>query len=76
VVAVTFEKDVSAASGLVEGLWWIATGTADTLTGGYFESSPERAMQRGVQPELSTTIAGAPPAPTEDRCGRTLVAAK
>ena len=66
----------SAAAGLVEGLWWMGTGTADTLTGGYFALAPERAVERSVKPELSTAIAGTPPAPTEDPCGRTLVAAK
>lgn len=67
---------VSAAAGLVEGLWWVGTGTADLLTGGYFNIAPERATDRSVQPELSTVIARTPPAPTEDRCGRTVVAAK
>jgi hypothetical protein len=67
---------VAAAGGVVEGLWWIGTGLADTLTGGYFEITPERALDRSVRPELSPVITGAPKAPTEDRCGRPLAAAK
>jgi hypothetical protein len=67
---------VSAAAGLVEGLWWVGTGAADLLTGGYFHIAPERATDFDMQPELSTVISGAAPAPTEDPCGRALVAAK
>lgn len=67
---------VSAAAGVFEGIWWAVTGVADLLTGGYFEIAPERATQRSVQPELSEVIAGTPPTPTEDRCGRPLAAAK
>jgi hypothetical protein len=68
------ETAMSAAAGMVESIWWICTGTADTLTGGYFSLAPERATQISVQPELSTVISGKPP--TEpDRCGRAVVAA-
>lgn len=67
---------VGAAAGLVEGVWWVGTGLADTLTGGYFEITPEGALDRSVRPELSTVIAGSAPAPTEDRCGRSLAASK
>ena len=67
---------VSGAAGVVEGVWWAGTGVADVLTGGYFEIAPERATQRSVQPELSAVIAGTPPTPTEDRCGRPLAAGK
>jgi hypothetical protein len=49
---------------------------ADTLTGGYFELTPERVLDRSVRPQLSTVITGSTPAPTEDRCGRILTAAK
>jgi hypothetical protein len=66
----------SAVFGVFEGTWWALTGMADLLTGGYFEISPERATQRSVEPTLSEAIAGTPLPPTEDRCGRTLVAAK
>ena len=67
---------VSAAAGTVEGVWWIGTGLADTLTGGYFEFTPERALDRSVQPQLSSAVSASPPEPAEDRCGRPLVAAK
>ena len=67
---------VSGAFGMLEGAWWVVTGAADTLTGGYFEIAPERATTFGVTPELSQAFAGAPPTPTEDHCGRALVPAK
>jgi hypothetical protein len=66
---------VSGAVGLVEGLWWVCTGTADTLTGGYFDLSPPAASDRSVRPELSAALAAAPP-PAEDRCGRPIDGAK
>jgi hypothetical protein len=66
----------SAVFGVFEGGWWAITGVADLLTGGYFEIAPERATQRSMEPELSEAIAGTPPPPTEDRCGRPLVTAK
>jgi hypothetical protein len=58
--------------GGVEGAWWITTGLADTLTGGYFAIAPERATHLGVQPEIPLVIADAAsaPMPTEDRYGR------
>ena len=67
---------VSGAAGLVEGLWWICTGVGDTLTGGYFELTPEAALDFSLRPEVSPVIAGSPPAPTEDHCGRPLTAAQ
>lgn len=67
---------VAGAAGAVEGIWWVGTGLADTLTGGYFELTPEDALDRSVRPELSTAIAASAPAPTEDRCGRPLAATK
>jgi hypothetical protein len=67
---------VSGAVGLVEGLWWVGTGLGDTLTGGYFDISPQVAQDRSVRPELSVAIAPAPPAPAVDPCGRPLAAAK
>ena len=66
----------SAGAGAFEGLWWVTTGVADLLTGGYFHIAPEHATEISLQPELSTVIAGPPPPPTEDRCGRAVVAAK
>jgi hypothetical protein len=30
----------SGAGGAVEGIWWVGTGVADTLTGGYFAIAP------------------------------------
>lgn len=64
----------SGAAGLLEGTWWITTGLADTLTGGYFGLSPEPATELSIAPQVSTMIAdaGPPPPPTTDRCGRPL----
>ena len=66
----------SGAAGLLEGTWWVVTGVADTVTGGYFGASPEAATELSIQPQVSTMIADAAPtpAPTEDRCGRPLPA--
>ena len=65
----------SAGAGVFEGVWWVGTGAADTLTGGFFHLAPEPATQLSVQPELSTVISDKPP-PAEDHCGRAAVAAK
>jgi hypothetical protein len=67
---------VSGAFGLVESVWWICTGVGDTLSGGYFELTPEAALNCSLQPELSAAIAGPAPAQTEDHCGRPLAATK
>jgi hypothetical protein len=66
----------SGAAGLLEGTWWITTGVADTLTGGYFQAAPEQATQLSVRPQVSSMIADAAPTPppTTDRCGRPLAA--
>lgn len=65
---------VSGAAGVVEGVWWIGTGLADTLTGGYFAIAPEPATELSLRPQVSTIVADAGPVPTPatDRCGRTL----
>jgi hypothetical protein len=65
----------SGALGAFEGVWWVCTGAADLLTGGYFELAPKEAVQLSVQPELSSAMTGPRPAPTEDPCGRPLNAA-
>jgi hypothetical protein len=66
---------VSGAGGMVEGLWWIGTGVADTLTGGYFALAPEPATHLSLAPHVSRVIADAAPPPKEDHCGRPLGAA-
>ena len=65
---------VSGAAGALEGVWWIATGLADTVTGGYFDISSENATTLSLRPEVSSLIADASPTPTptHDRCGRPL----
>jgi len=65
---------VSGAAGVFESVWWIATGLADTVTGGYFTIAPEAATQLSIRPEVSPVIAdaGPAPAPTQDNCGRPL----
>lgn len=66
----------SGAFGIVESAWWIGTGLADTVTGGYFAISPERATELSIAPDVPTVIADATPAtPPTDRCGRPLAAA-
>ena len=67
---------VSGAAGVYQGVWWMGAGVADLLTGGYFEIAPQQATKRSVEPVVSEVIAGRPPAPTEDPCGRPLAAAK
>jgi hypothetical protein len=67
---------VSGAVGMVEGAWWVGTGVADTLTGGYFGISPEVAEDRSVRPQQSAALAPSPPEPAVDHCGRPLDAAK
>lgn len=65
---------ICTAAGTLESVWWIGTGLADTLSGGYFGIAPERATQLSVQPELPRIIGDAEPTPTPttDRCGRAL----
>jgi hypothetical protein len=64
----------SGAAGLLEGTWWITTGLADTVTGGYFQAAPEQATELSLSPQVSSMIADAAPTPTptSDRCGRPL----
>lgn len=66
----------SGAAGLLEATWWITTGVADTVTGGYFQAAPEEATELGISPQVSSMIADADPTPTPttDRCGRPLPA--
>jgi hypothetical protein len=66
----------SGAAGLLEGTWWMTTGIADTVTGGYFQVAPEEATELSIEPQVSSMIADkAPsPTPTTDRCGRPLPA--
>jgi hypothetical protein len=61
----------SGAWGVIESVWWTATGLADTLTGGYFALAPEEATQLSIHPEASRVLTDAGPAPT-DQCGRPL----
>lgn len=61
----------SGAFGVVEAAWWIGTGVADTVTGGYFAISPERATELSLAPDVPIVIADAAPATAAtDRCGR------
>lgn len=64
----------SGAAGILEGTWWMTTGIADTVTGGYFQLAPQEATQLSVEPQVSSMIADAGPAPkpTTDPCGRPL----
>ena len=66
----------SAAAATLEGVWWMSTGLADTVTGGALGLSPEEATALSVEPHVSRMLADAPtkPTPTTDRCGRPLAA--
>ena len=66
----------SGAAGMLEGVWWMSTGLADTLTGGAFALSPDEATRLSVEPQVSRMLADAPakPAPATDPCGRPLAA--
>ena len=55
---------ISGAFGALEGVTWIGRGLADTVTGGYFDLSPERATKWSWSPTLPF------PRPLVDRCGR------
>jgi len=62
------------AFGVVEAGWWLATGLADTLTGGYFALAPVAATELSLQPQVPVVLADAAPPPAVDRCGRPLAA--
>ena len=64
----------SGAAGTLEGLWWVTSGLADTLTGGALTLAPEEATELSIEPEVSRMIADAKTPPTTDRCGRPLAA--
>ena len=65
----------SGAAGVLEGTWWVVTGVADTVTGGYFGASPPQATELSISPQVSSMIADAKtPTPTTDNCGRPLAA--
>lgn len=66
----------SGAAGALEGIWWMTSGLADTLTGGALGLAPEEATELSVQPQVSRMLADAAPTPTPttDRCGRPLAA--
>ena len=66
----------AGAWGALEGAWWITTGVADTLTGGYFAIAPERATELSVKPEIPLVLTDAAPPPAVDRCGRAVTADK
>ena len=71
VILVPALAGLGGAMGLVEAGVWLASGLADTLTGGYFELAPDEATALSVSPRrpLSTdTHAG----PRTDACGRPL----
>jgi len=55
--------------GLVESGVWLATGLADTLTGGYFAIAPEAATEPSVAP-IRPLFAPDPKRPATDPCGR------
>jgi len=61
---------VGGGIGLVDAVVWIATGLADTFTGGWFELVPDEATELGiapVRPPLGDTRAAPKPKP---RCPR------
>ncbi|MEO8604455.1 MAG: hypothetical protein ABI629_17925 [bacterium] len=61
----------SGAFGVLESAWWIGTGLADTLTGGYFTLAPVAATQLSIEPKVPTVVADVPAkTAAEDPCGR------
>lgn len=66
----------STAAGALEGIWWVSSGLADTLTGGAFGLAPEEATELSIAPQVSPVLSDASkkPAATTDPCGRPLAA--
>ena len=61
----------AGAFGVLEAGWWVGTGLADTLTGGYFALAPDAATQLSVQPQVPVVLEDAKAAtPAVDPCGR------
>ena len=58
---------VSGAFGMFEGVTWVGRGLIDTLTGGYFGVSPDRATTWSWKPTLPFPIRA-----DVDACGRPL----
>ena len=63
------------AMGLAEGLLWLGTGMADTLTGGVFSIAPDEATRLSVAPVRPAFVAD-PVRPTTDACGRPATASR
>jgi hypothetical protein len=59
--------------GVVESCWWVGTGLADTLSGGYFALAPEPATRLSIAPDIPIVLSDQA-APATDRCGRPLAA--
>ena len=59
-----------AGMGVLDAVVWVATGLADTVTGGSFALAPEEATHFGVGPVRPPFITE--PARTTDPCGRPL----
>jgi hypothetical protein len=61
--------------GTIEGMTWVVTGIADTLTGGYFDISPEDATKFSLAPLPQVPDARRHEREWrhEDRCGRTIL---
>lgn len=60
------------AMGAIETPIWAIGGLFDTLSGGYFEIAPDRAVDLSVQPIRPLFMPVTPELKTTDRCGRPL----
>ena len=58
---------ISFVFGFIDTAQWLATGLADTLTGGYFEFAPDEAAHLSVAPLQPFFVPG--PRPDRPPCG-------
>jgi len=58
---------ISFVFGFIDTAQWLATGLADTLTGGYFEFAPDEAAHLSVAPLQPFFVPG--PRPERPPCG-------
>lgn len=67
VVSVPTLGGIAFAFGFIDTGQWLATGLADTLTGGYFEFAPDEAAHLSVAPLKPFFVPG--PRPERPPCG-------
>jgi len=67
VVSVPTLGGIAFAFGFIDSGQWLATGLADTFTGGYFEFAPDEAAHLSVAPMKPFFVPG--PRPERPPCG-------